>query len=83
MVCVNDLLMVIWLQSIDPGITYTPLRDHPPENFLNLETFLFFREKVINEWDNVSSTKLFSYDIIIYCLILMISVILKIFLLKF
>ena len=56
---------------------HKPLRDHPPENFLNLETFLFFREKVINEWDNVSSTKLFSYDIIIYCFILMISVILK------
>ena len=37
MVCVNDLLMVIWLQSIDPDITYTPLRDHPPENFLNLQ----------------------------------------------
>ena len=58
---------------------HKPLRDHPPENFLNLETFLFFREKVINEWDNVSSTKLFSYEIIIYCLIYMILVILKLF----
>ena len=71
---VNHLLMVMVSVRIH---IHKPLRDHPPENFLNLETFLFFREKVINEWDNVSSTKLFSYEIIIYCLILMISVILK------
>ena len=51
--CVNDLLMVIWLLQCDPNTTYTPLRDHPPENFLNLQQKLSpFIPILMNGWNN-------------------------------